>query len=379
MDLDHAYPSISDLARRARRRIPHFVWEYLDSGTGDDDAHHRNHAALDAIRLMPAVLEGEPETDLSVTLFGHRYALPFGVAPVGMSGLMWPGGEHLLCDAACAANIPYCLSSMATKSPEDMKDRTGDVGWFQLYAPGEPDIRRDFLKRARDAGFRVMVLTLDVPGASRRERQRRADIRQPPAITPRIALQCALRPRWSIEILRSGGKPTLATLAKYGDVRSPRPGTDHLGYRLRTSPDWEYLRAVRAEWEGPLVVKGLMDPAPVRRILEEGVDALWVSNHGGRQLDAAPAAIDALPAIRAAAGPDIPILFDSGIRSGTDILRAIAMGADFTFLGRAFHYGIAALGAAGGAHVIRILEDSLRADMVQMGLARPEEVRTRRI
>ena len=160
-------------------------------------------------------------------------------------------------------------------------------------------------------------------------------------------------------------------------MTSPQPGTAHLGYQMRTVPDWDYVKALRDAWDGPFVVKGVMDPAPAERLVAAGVDALWVSNHGGRQFDAAPSAIEALPAVRAAVGPDYPLIFCSGIRSGTDILRAIATGADFVMLGRAFHYGIGAFGAAGAEHVVAILEDSLKADMGQMGIARPVEVRGR--
>ena len=376
MDLDHTHPSLDDLRRRAKRRMPHFAFEFLDSGTGSDDAHRRNCEALDRVRLMPDVLKGDPPPDFRTQLLGQDYARPFGIAPVGMSGLMWPDGERILARTAVGAGIPYCMSSMASRTPEDLAGLIGDVGWFQLYAPGEPEIRRDFLRRAKGAGFRVLVLTVDVPVASRRERQRRADIRQPAAITARIALQCAIRPRWTFETLRHG-KPTLAMLEKYGDVRAPRPGTAHLGYELRTSPDWDYLKALRDDWDGPLVVKGVLDAAPAARLLEIGVDALWISNHGGRQFDAAPAAIEALPAVRAAVGAHVPLIFCSGVRSGTDILRALALGADFVMLGRAFHYGMGAFGEMGAQHVVRILTDSLTADMGQMGIARPSEARGR--
>ena len=371
-----SHPSIEDLRRRAKRRIPHFVWEYLDSGTGDDLAHLRNQQALDRVELLPDVLGGEMTADMTSPLLGRDYALPFGIAPVGMSGLMWPGAEHMLARAAVEANVPFCLSSMATQAPEDMAGHMGENGWYQLYTPGDPEIRKDMVARVRDAGFRVLVVTVDVPAASRRERQRRADIRQPPAITPKIALQCALRPHWSLLRLRMG-MPTLASLAKYADVKSPRPGTDHIGYVLRTRPDWDYLKALRDEWDGPLVVKGVLDPAPARRMVDLGVDALWVSNHGGRQFDAAPAAISALPAVRAAVGPDVPLIFDSGVRSGTDVLRALALGANFVMLGRAFHYGVAAFGAKGAAHVVRILSDSIACDLGQMGLVSPHAAKTR--
>lgn len=362
--------------RRAKRRIPHFAWEFLDSGTGDDLAHHRNHEALDRVLLKPDVLTGGVEADLTTSFLGQEYKLPFGVAPVGMSGLLWPRAEHILAKAARDAGIPYCMSTMASVAIEDLADKIGEIGWFQLYPPGDVELRQDLLARAKAAGFRVMVLTVDIPAASRRERQRRADIRQPATITPRIAMQCALRPQWSMGMLKDG-KPTLRTLAKYADVRSSRPGTDHIGYRIRTSPDWDYLKALRDEWDGPLVVKGVMEAETATRMVGLGVDAIWVSNHGGRQFDAAPPALEVLPEVRSAVGPDVPLAFCSGIRSGTDVLRAIAMGADMVFLGRGFHYGVGAFGERGAAHVVSILEDGLRADLGQMGLVRPQDARDR--
>ncbi|MEM0948525.1 MAG: alpha-hydroxy acid oxidase [Pseudomonadota bacterium] len=376
MDLDHSHPSLDDLKRRAKRRIPHFVWEFLDSGTGDDFAHQQNKDAFRAISLMPDVLTGGREPDFSTRFLGHDYGLPFGIAPVGMSGLIWPNGEAILARVARETGMPYCMSTMASMSPEQVAGDLGNGAWFQLYPPGDPDLRRDILARARDAGFKTMVLTVDIPAASRRERQRRADIRQPATITPRIALQCALRPEWSLGMLKRG-RPTLATLAKYADVQSSKPGTDHIGYRIRVSPDWSYLETLRKEWDGPLIVKGVMSPEPAKRMVDMGVDAIWVSNHGGRQFDAVPPAIEVLPQIRSALGPDMPIVFCSGVQTGTDVLRAIGRGADFVMLGRAFHYGMGAFGERGARHVADILKDSLKADMGQMGITRPTDVRAR--
>jgi L-lactate dehydrogenase (cytochrome) len=378
MDLDYPYPAISDLADKARRRLPHFMWEFLDSGTGDETTRARNAAKLDDVRLASGILEGKRSIDLETELLGRTYSAPVGIAPVGMSGGVWPGAEAMLARLAVKERLPYCLSTVTAATPEDVGPHVGEQGWFQLYPPGDVDIRRDLLKRAKDAGFHTLVLTVDVATASRRERQRRAMLTQPMRITPRTFLQAAIRPAWSMGVLQHG-MPKLRTLAKYGDIDNPRPGTAHIGYLLRTAPDWEYLAALRDDWDGPLVIKGLMDPGPVKRLLAAGVDALWVSNHGGRQFDASPAAIEVLPAIRAEAGPDVPVIFDSGIRSGTDVLRAVALGADFVMLGRAWHYGLAALGEPGAAHVLHILRESLAADMGQMAITRPVEARKRLI
>ncbi|NNF24850.1 MAG: alpha-hydroxy-acid oxidizing protein [Rhodobacteraceae bacterium] len=378
MDLDMDFPALEDLAKRARRRVPHFVWEYLDSATGDQSAHLRNGAALDRVLLQPGVLGGEQTVDLSTTFLGRSYAAPIGVAPVGMSGLMWPGAEIILAKLCAQERLPYNLSTVTAATPEDLAPHIGEHGWFQLYPPGDPDIRRDLLKRARDAGFHTMVLTADVAVASRRERQRRAQLRQPMKITPSIMLQAALRPHWSLSILRNG-MPKLATLARYGDIDTPRIGTAHVGYLLRTAPDWDYLKALRDEWESPLIIKGVLDPEPAPQIIDAGVDAIWVSNHGGRQFAAAPSGIAALHAMRAAVGPDFPLIYDGAIRSGTDVLRALAVGADFVMLGRAWHHGVAAFGAAGAAQVLHILCEGMKADMGQMAIDRPAQARGRLI
>ena len=378
MDLDTQYPALSDLKTRARRRIPHFVWEYLDSATGREQTKARNRAALDRVLLQPSVLHGEFTPDLSTALLGRKYPLPFGIAPVGMSGLVWPGAEALLARLAAQTGIPYCLSTVASQPPETIGPLTGGQGWFQLYPPRDAEIRRDLLTRARDAGFHTLVLTVDVPVASRRERQRRSGLSTPPRMTPRLLMQVARCPAWALGALQHG-KPRLRTLERYQEGAASLPSTEHIGYLLRTSPDWDYLKVLRDEWQGPLVVKGVLEAVAARRVREFGADALWVSNHAGRQFDAAPAAIEALPEVRAAIGPDMPLIFDSGVEGGLDILRALALGADLVMLGRAFHYGLGAFGAPGGAHVVKILREDMEANMGQLGTRTLAELSGRRL
>ncbi|NKB26526.1 MAG: alpha-hydroxy-acid oxidizing protein [Rhodobacteraceae bacterium] len=360
MDLDLLYPEVADLRARARRRLPHFAWEYLDSATGDEGTAHRNTAALDAVTLNTAILGGEVTPDLTTRLMGRDQALPFGIAPVGMSGLIWRDAEPILAQLAGESGIPYSLSTVATRTPEDLAPHIGNQGWFQLYPPGDGDIRRDLLKRAKDSGFHTLILTVDVPVASRRERQRRARLSNPMRITPRVLAQVAMRPAWALA-MATNGIPKLATLEKYARVDANLPSTAHIGYLLRTAPDWDYLDAVRTEWDGKLVVKGVTRADDASACEQAGVDAVWVSNHAGRQFAAARASLDFLPEVRAATS--LPVIFDSGVRSGTDILRAIALGADFVMLGKAFHYGLAAFGARGAAHVVHILREQLIADM----------------
>ena len=365
MDLNSTFPAISDLRARAKRRIPHFVWEYLDSATGLEHARSRNRKALDQIRFIPSILHGETSPDLSVELLGHRFPLPFGVAPVGMSGLIWPDAERLLAKAMSDVGLPYCLSTVATQSPETLAPVLGNHGWFQLYPPRDETIRLDMLKRARDAGFKTLVLTVDVPVASRRERQLRSGLTNPPRLTPRLLAQILRCPAWAVGTLRHG-MPRMRMLDAYSSETQARSSIAHLGYLLRTSPDYDYLRWLREAWDGTLVVKGVLNPADVSKLQVEGVDAIWISNHGGRQFDAAPAPIEMLPAIRAKT--DLPLIIDGSIDGGLDVLRALSLGANFVMIGRAWHYALGALGADGPAHMINCLRQDLIANMGQLGL-----------
>lgn len=367
MDLFRHYPAISDLKARARRRMPHFVWEYLDSATGTEATQRRNREALDRVLMRPSILHGEFSPNLSATLFGHCHPLPFGIAPVGMSGLFWPDAERLLAAAAAKAGLPYGLSTVAAQTPEALAPHLGAHGWFQIYPPRDPGIRADMLRRAKAAGFSALVLTVDVPVASRRERQTRSGLTQPPRLTPRLLAQVLRCPAWALGTLRHG-MPRMRLMDSYADTSVKTSSTAHVGYLLRTSPDWDYLKALRDGWDGPLIVKGVLRADDAARLQDEGADAIWVSNHAGRQFDAAPATIDALPAIRAAT--TLPVIFDSGIEGGLDILRAIALGADFVMMGRTWHYALAALGPAGPAHLVEMLAKDMEANMGQLGARR---------
>ena len=366
MDLHGTYPALSDLKRRARRRIPHFVWEYLDSATGAERTAARNRDGLDQVMLQPAALRGEVAPDLSCSFLGRAYPVPFGIAPVGMSGLIWPGAEEMLARHGAKAGIPYTLSTVATVVPETLSGQIGDQGWFQMYPPKAPEVRDDMLRRAKEAGFHTLVLTVDVPAASRRERQTRGGLVQPPRLTPRLMAQVALCPTWALGI-QTTGMPRMRLMDSYAEdlANSPLPSTAHVGYLLRAAPDWDYVAALRELWDGAFIVKGVGEPEVAARAEALGVDAIWVSNHAGRQFDGAPGAIDLLPDVRAATG--LPILFDSGIEGGLDILRAIARGADFVMMGRAWHYALGALGGAGPGHWHDILVKDMESNMAQIG------------
>ncbi|WP_120633552.1 alpha-hydroxy acid oxidase [Ruegeria sp. EL01] len=366
MDLDLSHPSIEDLRNTAQKRIPKFAFEYLDSATGRELGLKVNRDALDAIGFMPRVLCGRTKADLQTTLMGQKYDLPFGIAPVGMSGLMWAGAERMLARAAVTHNIPFSLSSVAVASPEDVAPYIGNNGWFQHYPVNSGELRRAMLPRIKAAGFHTLIITVDVPEESRRERQRRANLTVPPKADLRTLLEMASRPAWCLAHLREGVMPRMRFFDDYVPTRG-RESFTHAGALIRGIPDWEYLRELRQEWEGNLIVKGVLRPEDAQKMVTEGVDCIWVSNHSGRQFEAGPAVIDQLPGIREAVGTDMPLIYDSGIAWGLDIMRALAKGADFVMVGRAFQYAVAAFGARGVDHLVHILKADIEANMSQLG------------
>jgi L-lactate dehydrogenase (cytochrome) len=367
MELDLSHPSIEDLRRKAQKRIPRFAFEYLDSATGRELGAKVNRDALDAIGFLPSVLCGRTKANLQAKLLGKPYDLPFGIAPVGMSGLMWAGAERMLAQAAVAHNIPFSLSSVAVASPEDVALHIGQNGWFQHYPVKSADLRRKMLPRIKAAGFHTLIITVDVPEESRRERQRRANLTVPPKADLRTLTEMAVRPAWCLAQLREGIMPRMRFFDDYVPQRG-RESFTHAGALIRGIPDWQYLEELRAEWDGHLIVKGVLRPEDAKRMVEIGADCIWVSNHGGRQFEAGPAVIDQLPKIRAAVGKDVPLIYDSGVAWGLDVMRALAKGADFVMVGRAFQYAVAAFGRKGIDHLVHILKADITANMSQLGL-----------
>ena len=365
MDYHSKFPAVSDLKKRAQKRIPHFVWEYLDSGTGLENTRKRNRAKLDEVMFYPSVLHGDIKPDLKTTILNHEYGLPFGIAPVGMSGLIWPNAEKILARTAAGSNIPYTLSTVASQSPEDLAPHIDKNAWFQLYPPRDAEILDDILKRVRDSGFTTLALTVDVPDASRREKQIRGGLTHPPRLTGRLGLQAISKPVWLANTLRNG-IPKMKLMQSYSNERKSLSSTAHIGYLLRTSPDINYLRDLRKKWKGNLVVKGVMRAEDARSLEQEGVNAIWVSNHAGRQFDGTYSSIEVLPKIRKVT--KLPIIFDSGIEGGLDILRALSSGADFVMMGGAWHYSLGAMGTKGPNHLVDILTKDLIANMGQLGL-----------
>jgi len=372
--LSNQYPTIEDLMRKAKKRIPHVAWEYLASGTGEEDLLDRNRAAFQKITFLPRFCKGALEANVETSLFGKQYSAPIGIAPVGLTGLMWPRVEHYLAASASRLGIPFTLSTVATETPESVGPLVGEMGWFQLYPPRDFEMAQSLLKRAKDSGFHTLVVTADVPMASKRERTKRAGLAMPPKITPRMIWQGITHPVWSWQTLKHG-LPRLRTVEHYTNNNDMKFVSGFVGNRLGGTLDWDYCRALKDIWEGPVILKGILHPDDAAKAIEVGLDGIGVSNHGGRQFNGGPAAIDALPAIVKRVEGRVPIIFDSGVRTGLDVMRALYLGADFVMLGRAFVAAVAAIGRYGGDHAAHILIDDLKNNMVQLGAADLEELR----
>jgi L-lactate dehydrogenase (cytochrome) len=366
--------SVADLKKRARRRIPRFAFDYLEGGCNQEIALARNRSALDAIVMEPRYLEDCAAPDLSVSLFGRRYAAPIGVAPVGLGGLIWPRVAEYLAEAAVQANIPFCLSTVATTSIERAAKLAGECLWFQLYTPTDPSIRDDLLDRAAAVGCRVLLVTIDVPGVAWRPRDLRNGLSVPPRFDLRTLLQMAARPVWVAATLRAG-------IPQFDSMRSYMPKNVTMASSsvftrstLTGGLNREALARIRDRWQGALVLKGVETVRDAELALQLGAEGIVVSNHGARQLDASRSPVEVLPQIRAAVGERMTVLADSGVESGADVARMLAKGATAVLAGRAFIYGVGALGRPGAAHTIEILREELARFMGQVRCTRPEEL-----
>ncbi|MCC6461414.1 MAG: alpha-hydroxy-acid oxidizing protein [Saprospiraceae bacterium] len=364
------YPAIDDLRARARRRIPGFAFEYLDGGCNEDVNLYKNTAELREVELKPYYLSPHTGSDMRVELFGHHYDAPFGIAPVGLQGLIWPNSTEILAKAAVAHNIPFVLSTVTTSSIERIGELTEGKFWYQLYHPADDALRDDMLDRAEAAGCQVLVILADVPSFGYRPRDIRNGLAMPPRMTLRNIWQILGRPHWAINTLRYG-QPQFATMQRYmpKGLNMKKLGV-YMNQTFSGRLNAEKIAPIRERWKGKIVLKGVASEEDTALAIQLGLDGIIVSNHGGRQLDAGQSTIKPLAAIAKQYAGQIKIMMDSGIRSGPDIARSLASGAEFAFLGRSFMYGVAALGDEGGQHTISILKTQLKQVMEQLCCAR---------
>ena len=357
---------VSDLRLRAKRRLPHFVFDYLDGGAGSEAGVRRNEQAFNDLLLTMRALVNVETRDLSTRLFGRTWAAPFGVAPVGLGNLIWPGADEAIARAAVATNLPYTLSTAATTSLERIAEIARQHAWFQLYVAKRDADVVDLVNRAEQAGYDVLLVTVDVPLPARRLRDIRNHFTVPFRITPGVALALLTHPSWSLATLRAG-VPRFVNVERYADVLDRRSIAAYLSAEIRGRFDWDDLKRLRDRWPRRFVVKGLMTAEDAVRARDLGCDGIVVSNHGGRQLDSAPATLDVLPDIRAAVGPDFVLILDSGIRSGEHVVKALAAGADFVLIGRAMMYALAAHGTAAAEPLFALMIDEASRCLGQMG------------
>lgn len=371
------YPSIDDLRAQARRRIPRFAFEYLDGGCNEDVNLHKNTSEIRQVELVPQYLKPHKGSDMRTTLFGHTYSAPFGIAPVGLQGLMWPKAPEILAKAAFEHNIPFILSTVSTSSIERIGQITEGNAWFQLYHPAENRLRDDLIRRAAEAQCPVLVILCDVPTFGFRPRDIRNGLAMPPKMTLSNILQIMGRPEWALKTLIHG-QPNFETLKPYmtGSMNLKQLGkfmNDTFSGRLNE----EKIAPIRDLWKGKLVLKGVASEEDTEKAIRLGLDGIIVSNHGGRQLDAGQSTIKPLKGIAKKYGNKITVMMDSGVRSGPDIARTLASGAEFAFLGRSFMYGVAALGDKGGQHTISLLKIQLQQVMEQLCCERVDELKDR--
>ncbi len=362
---DTRFPAIADLKARARRRLPAFAFDYVDGGIDEEYGKRRNRDAWHEIELTPRYLRDVTTADQSAEVFGHRYSMPIGVPPVGLGNMMWPGAELALARAAQHANIPYVLSTFSTTLMEDIARAAPDVGWFQLYVPKNVDAMKDLISRAKNSGFHVLVVTLDIAVGAKRNRELKNGLKLPFKFTPKIVWEAMTHPAWTFDTL-TYGQPDFVNVQTYRDNPDEELGVFLTSFNMN-GVTRERIEMIRELWDGPLVIKGVQYDRDIRDCLEIGVDGIVVSNHGGRQLDAAPSSAQSLREVSAEARARMTVMVDSGIRTGMDIVRARALGAEMTFSGRSFFWGMGALGRNGAEQVVGIFRDEVDRTLKQLG------------
>jgi (S)-mandelate dehydrogenase len=373
------YPTIYDLRHGARGRLPHFAFEYGDGGAGEDSGIRRNWHALDAIEMVPRYGVMPELPPVGVELFSRKFTAPIGIAPMGSPIVVWPGADKLFAAAAQRVGVPYTLGCAGGATIEEIAAIAPDVFWFQLYrfAKNNHAIGFDLVKRAQAAGVHVLMLTLDVPVRTIRAREVKVGLGGGGAFRAdwRMAAGMAKCPGWAMAMLKEG-QPRFANIQPYAGPNAGLNDTIRFARKeMGGAFSWDEVARYREKWKGPLVVKGILHPADAERAVSLGIDGVLVSNHGGRQIEALPAPIDCVPAIAKAVGSKATILFDSGVRSGTDVARALALGAHAALAGKAFLWSLGALGAEGPGHAIDLFIDELQSALGQIGAHSPAEAK----
>jgi L-lactate dehydrogenase (cytochrome) len=369
--------SVGDFRALAKARLPHFLFEYIDGGSYDEVTLNRNVEDLRAVALRQRIMRDVSGLDLTTELFGKSWAMPVGLGPVGMAGMYGRRGEVQAARAAAAAGVPFALSTLSICSVREIAGEVGGPFWLQLYMIRDRAFLKDMLAIGRESGCSALLLTVDLPVSGSRYRDVRSGLSVPASgrASFRRFCQSALKPRWAWEV-GIHGKPHV--LGNLEPVLGARSGLDdYFGWiadNFDPSITWGDLAWVRSQWPGPIVIKGILDPEDARAALDHGADGIVVSNHGGRQLDGALSTAAALPRIAEAIGGKIPVLVDGGVRSGLDVVRMLALGADFVLLGRAWAYALAADGERGVARMLQLIEAEVRVAMALTGVNRAADI-----
>jgi (S)-mandelate dehydrogenase len=359
--------NVDDLRKLAKRRLPKIAYDFIEGGLEDERGIARNEEAFGAIRLVPRYGVDVARVDQSTELFGRTFASPIGIAPTGLGALFRRGADLLLAEAARNADVPFIMSGSSTALIEDLARIAPEHGWYQLYLAKDRRISEDMVRRARDAGISTLAITVDVPVNSKRERNIRNGFVRPFRLTLRTKLEACLHLQWMVDYLRYG-MPVLSNWQAYAPKGASAAEIAEFAASQTPSPVlWRDVEAFRRQWPGKLVLKGIMHPDDAARAVALGVDGIVVSNHGGRQLDRAPGPIEVLPAIHAAVGDKLTVMYDSGIRRGSDVIIALCLGAKFVFMGRPTLYGVAAGGVAGAARALQMLKHEIGTAMAQLG------------
>ncbi len=365
---------IEDLRQLARRRIPKMFFDYAEAGSYAEETLRANRADMERIKLRQRVLVDVSHRDLGTTIIGEKVPLPLALGPVALTGMQHRDGEILACRAAQAAGLPFCLSTMSICSIEDVAEAVDKPFWFQLYVMKDRGFVRALIERAAAAKCSALVLTIDLQVLGQRHCDVRNGLTVPPEIRIRNVLNIATKPAWALGMLR-GKRKTFGNLA--GHVRGTK-NVNSLAQWISSQFDpalsWKDVEWIRSLWPGKLIIKGVLDVEDAKLAAKTGAAAIVVSNHGGRQLDGAPSSISALPRIADAVGADIEVMFDGGIRSGQDLLRALALGARSCLIGRAYIFGLGAGGEAGVAKAIEIIRNELDVTMALCGVNRIGEI-----